>query len=76
MTRSREWISVNDAAEIAGCTAQTIRRAAHAHELDGYRLSDNGWMRLSRRSFNTWLKDRVKANFHGGKSSTQKRRKR
>jgi excisionase family DNA binding protein len=76
MTRTREWISVNDAAQIAGCTSQTIRRAAHAHELDGYRLSDSGWMRIARRSFDAWLKARIKANFHGGKNVKTNGRKR
>jgi excisionase family DNA binding protein len=74
MSRTREWISVNDAAQIAGCTDQTIRRAAHAHELDGYRLSDNGWMRIDRRSFDAWMKARVKANFHGSKAAKKSKR--
>ena len=71
MAKPPATISLMEAAAMIGVSRDTARRLALAGELEGWRVSDRGWMKVDLHSVREFLSRRRRANFHGS-SKTRK----
>lgn len=69
-------LTSSEVADLIGCSQDTVARARDDGELEGFRLTDNGWCYYEPRSVRAWIEKRRKKNFHdgNGKGSTQRSR--
>lgn len=49
------WVSVNEAAEILGCTDGRVRQLLREHELAGQKVNERAWI-ISRESVDRFAK--------------------
>ena len=56
------YISVSAARKILGCSENTIYRLVESGEVEGYRLNQRGWWKISHTSVMNYLNRRAESN--------------